>query len=82
MARLAADHDPPLEARYWNDTAQDNDLFPGKSRSQWMVLARCESDLGKMAKNPYWEKVRIVPGPIWRDDFANLLRVWKKPEEN
>jgi len=46
------------------------------------VLARSESDLGKMAKNPYWEKVRIVPGPIWRDDFANLLRVWKKPEEN
>lgn len=24
-----------------------------------------------------WEKVDWKDGPIWRDDFANLLRVWK-----
>jgi hypothetical protein len=79
LARLAADHDPPLAVRYWHDVTQDNDRMPGKSPSQWMVLARSESDLGKMAKKPsVWDEVKLVPGPVWRDDFANLLHVWKK----
>ena len=81
VARLAEDHDPPLAVRYWNDTAQDSDRWPGKTASQWMVLARNEDDLGKIARNPYWEKMKLVPGPIWRDDFANVLRVWKKQDE-
>ncbi|AWM41008.1 spermidine synthase [Gemmata obscuriglobus] len=25
-----------------------------------------------------WNEVPLEDGPIWRDDFANLLRVWKK----
>jgi hypothetical protein len=82
VARLAADHDPPLDVRYWNDGKSDNDRFPGKYPSQWMVLAQSENDLGKMAKNSIWEKVKVVPGPVWRDDFANLLWVWKKQDEN
>ncbi|MDY3557993.1 fused MFS/spermidine synthase [Gemmata sp. JC673] len=28
-----------------------------------------------------WREVELEDGPIWRDDFANLLRVWKKREE-
>jgi hypothetical protein len=81
LARLAADHDPPLAALYWNDVSQDNERMPGKSPSQWMVLARSEIDFGKMAKRPtFWEQVKVVPGPVWRDDFANLLGVWKKTE--
>jgi hypothetical protein len=83
LARLAADHDPPLAAIFWNDVSQDNERWPGKSPSQWMVLARNESDLGKIAKKPsIWEKVKVVPGPVWRDDFANVLRVWKKTDED
>ena len=29
-----------------------------------------------------WAQVAWEDGPIWRDDFANLLRVWKKREEH
>jgi len=81
VARLAADHDPPLSSRYWHDTANDSERMDGKTDSQWMVLARSETDLGKMTKNP-WDKIAVVPGPVWRDDFANLLWVWKKQDEN
>jgi spermidine synthase/uncharacterized membrane protein YczE len=28
-----------------------------------------------------WEQVPWRDGPVWRDDFANLLAVWKKREE-
>ena len=64
--------------RYSHDMASEEERKDGKSDSQWMVLARSDADLGKMATNAYWEKVPDVDGPIWRDDFANLLKVWKK----
>jgi hypothetical protein len=57
-------------------------MLPGKSRSQWIVLANRVEDLGKIARNGNWVNVTIVPGPVWRDDFANVLGLWKKPEED
>ncbi len=83
VARLAADHDPSLLVRYWHNIASEDERLDGKTDSQWMVLARNETDIGKMAKNTsHWEKVKVVPGPVWRDDFANLLRVWKNRDED
>jgi hypothetical protein len=80
--RLAADHAPPLVARYSNDGATDAEKDDGKLPSQWMVLARSESDLGPVARSPAWQPVRIEHnGPIWRDDFANLLWAWKRKDE-
>lgn len=83
VARLAADHDPPLISRYWYDIPNDGERQEGKVESQWMVLARNETDFGNniTSRFSFWVKVPIVPGPVWRDDFANLLRVWKKPDE-
>jgi len=79
--RLAADHDPPLAARYCHDTPTDTEKQDGKMASQWMVLARSDSDLGAMGKGPTWFPVREPRrGPIWRDDFANLLWAWKRKE--
>jgi SAM-dependent methyltransferase len=83
VARIARrEFDPPLSVRYSHDMASESERADGKSDSQWMVLARTDEDLGKMATNPYWEKVPDVDGPIWRDDFANLLKVWKKRDEH
>ncbi|MFO0804976.1 MAG: fused MFS/spermidine synthase [Gemmataceae bacterium] len=80
--RLAADHSPPLVARYCNDGATDAEKDDGKLPSQWMVLARSVSDLGSVSRSPVWQPVRIERnGPIWRDDFANLLWAWKRKEE-
>jgi SAM-dependent methyltransferase len=80
VARIAADLDPRLAVRYCYDIATDEQRADGKSDSQWMLLAEREHDLGPLARDPYWEKVPLTPGPIWRDNFANVLRVWKKNE--
>lgn len=82
VARLAAEHTPPLAVRYCHDIATEAERLDGKSDSQWMVLARSEAALGKMATHAYWQRVPVVPGPIWRDDFANLLSLWKRREPN
>jgi len=81
VARQAASHDPPLAVRYCHDIANEAERLDGKSDSQWMVLARSEAALGKMATHAYWQRVPLVPGPIWRDDFANVLSLWKKRDE-
>jgi SAM-dependent methyltransferase len=82
VARIARrEFDPPLSVRYSHDIASEDDRRDGKSDSQWMVLARADADLGRMATHAYWQKVPDVEGPVWRDDFANLLKVWKKREE-
>src|SRR5205823_4593781 len=58
VERLAADHMPPLAARYSHDTPTESEKEDGKMASQWMVLARNESDLGVMARGPTWHPVR------------------------
>ena len=81
--RLAADHDPPLVARYCHDLPSESEKADGKSASQWMVLARSSADLGPMARGPTWQPVREPhPGPISRDDFANLLWAWKRKDSD
>jgi hypothetical protein len=90
VRRLADDHDPPLAARYCPDTPTDAERADGKTDSQWMLLARSEADLAPVldrkrvpppAKLLFWEAVPYRPGPIWRDDFANVPAVWKKRDE-
>ena len=83
VARIARrEFESPLSVRYSHDMASDDERADGKSDSQWMVLARSDADLGKIATNPYWDRVPDVDGPVWRDDFANLLKVWKKQAED
>ncbi len=81
VARLAADHAPPLAVRLDDDQTTDAEKADGKSPSQWMALARTEADLAAVAKRTTWQRVRVTPGPVWRDDFSNLLRAWKKRDE-
>ena len=92
IARLADDHDPPLQARVCSDNfLTDSEREDGKTSSQWMLLARTEDDLAPVlerrknygeSKQQIWEKVTRKPdAPLWRDDFANLLKAWKKRED-
>lgn len=79
VARTAALFDPPLAIRYRKDSVTDTLKAEGKSASEWMILARTEQGLGPVAWDPYWDLVDSVPdGPVWRDDFANVMRVWRK----
>lgn len=90
VARLADDHDPPLHVRVCSDSPKnDAERDDGKTESQWMLLARTEDDLRPMLpqrnRTGSWIQWQPVPrkadAPLWRDDFANLLRAWKKRED-
>jgi hypothetical protein len=91
IARLADDHDPPLHVRVCSDSPTESERNDGKTPSQWMLLARSENDLTPVldrrkvsaaSAQQIWEKVPRRPdAPLWRDDFANLLRAWKKRED-
>jgi len=89
IARLADDHNPQLQVRSCNDDTTENERLDGKTASQWMLVARTEDDLRPMLRKPNgsiqridWRTVERNPdSPLWRDDFANLLRAWKKREE-
>jgi hypothetical protein len=78
VTRLAAAHDPPLAVRYRNDVPTDEMSAEGKKSSEWMILARDDDALGPVSWDPYWDRVTAVPGPVWRDDFANVLATWRK----
>ena len=89
VARLAADHDPPLVVRACHDIPTDAERADGKTESVWVILARTAAELGPVvslrpappSKPTVWDRVPATPGPVWRDDFANLLAVWKRDEE-
>ena len=81
VARLAAAHDPPFATRIDDDFASDRERAEGKYPSTWAVLARDPADLGPAADDVRWQATRPKPGPVWTDDFSNLLSVWKSEEE-
>jgi SAM-dependent methyltransferase len=82
VARLGAGHGPPFAAKVDADEPTDREREDGKFASTWVVLARDPADLGPVAKDTHWQVVRPTDGPVWRDDFSNLLGVWKKSAED
>jgi spermidine synthase len=57
-------HDVQLEA---------GELESGKQPSIWVVVARCEADLGDIATDPRWTPPRVRPGArVWTDDYSDL----------
>ena len=77
VARAGAAHDPPFAARVDADFATDGDRAEGKYPSVWAVLARDPADLGPAARDRRWQPERPRAGPVWTDDFSNILSVWK-----
>jgi hypothetical protein len=82
LARLGAAADPPMVVASWDDVnISDTDRTTGKEKSTWVVLARAEADLPTKPDgrpDPRWNRVRPEPGPVWTDEFSNLLAVWKR----
>lgn len=75
LARADADLAPML----------DRTRYAGPSPLVQTLTAASASVAGVEWKRPVshpflvqWSEVPLEDGPIWRDDFANLLRVWKK----
>jgi hypothetical protein len=69
----AVAHDPRLGLAGLTQYDHDASIFPRKSPSGWVVLARRESDLGKLRENPKWKPLSDPGKKPWTDDFSNLL---------
>jgi len=52
------------------------DIKEEKTASHWVVMARHEKDLGKLANNPAWKRVSAAQ-PEWTDDYSNLLSAFR-----
>jgi len=73
LARLAQNHG--LAIRFQQHRANQA-ITPGQFSSDWMVMARNESDLGSLATDPRWSTPAIPAStPSWTDDFSNILSV-------
>jgi hypothetical protein len=75
FGRLAAEFN--LTARTRNELESPVDLrSAGREPSQWLVMARSETELGSIQTDPNWEKVTVEPHtPVWTDDFSNIMGV-------
>lgn len=48
-----------------------------KGRSVWVVMARDQASLAKLARQPRWQPLPWTPGAaLWTDDFSNILKVF------
>jgi len=75
LGRLA--HQAGLVCRVQLDRPPDEEKFEGKLSSHWAVMARRESDLGRILEDSRWEPADVPPGtPLWTDDFSNILSVF------
>lgn len=53
----------------------DDYAFVGPKRwaSMWVVMARQTSDLGTIGTDPDWTPIPVDTGPVWTDDFSNVI---------
>jgi hypothetical protein len=73
LNKLSAD--AGLVSRVRNDDGNDE---IEKYGSTWVILARQEADLGRLAHNANWKNLEKRDSiRIWTDDFSNILSVFE-----
>jgi hypothetical protein len=70
--------DAGLACLYQDDLARDREeekswASMGKQPSMWVVMARCEADLGSMVMDSRWQPTPVSEKAVWTDDFSNIL---------
>lgn len=74
LARLAAEQNLAVLAQL--DTEAPQDTAPGKTASQWVVMARSGDELQPLASDPRWVRPDVNHDePVWTDDFSNIISV-------
>jgi spermidine synthase len=53
----------------------------GKFPSDWLIISRSEADLEPLKKDLRWQRLTPKPGPLWTDNFTDLIGIWKQTEE-
>ena len=81
VARVAGSLDEPFTLKVDHDLPTDAEKTDGKFPSLWAVLYRRPADAGKVPTDAHWQPMPVTPGPLWRDDFSDLLGVWRRAEE-
>lgn len=51
--------------------------FEGKDPSQWVVMARSESEISNLSINSQWQRLHGNGSRVWSDDFSNIVRAIK-----
>jgi hypothetical protein len=76
VANLAAAHGLIAYGQF--DTPA-KDWPKSKSSSDWVVMARSRAELGGIVGDPRWTELKAsAAGPLWTDDFSNILSVLKR----
>ncbi len=78
LANLA--RDAGLVCRCRDDLAiSAEEVAQGRDPSQWVVMAGNQADLGKLARNVFWDDLlkTQAPGPVWTDDYSNIIGIFK-----
>jgi SAM-dependent methyltransferase len=66
------------QARLRDDSAvPDRELALGKTESRWVAVGKTTADLGPLAADLRWQTVQPMSGPLWTDDRASALDVWR-----
>jgi predicted O-methyltransferase YrrM len=74
LARLAAEQNLAVLTQL--DTEATQDTAPGKTASQWVVMARSGDDLQALASDARWVRPDFNHDePVWTDDFSNIISV-------
>ena len=75
LARIADDQGMLSYARNDNDVSPER-AAEGMRPSEWVVVARNESDLGQLARSaPRWIPISGAGVRLWTDDYTNVLGV-------
>lgn len=73
MANLAASRQ--LHGLGFYDPASFD--LQGKDKSEWVVMARAEADIGTLKNAPHTRVLHSDGRKVWTDDFSNILTVIK-----
>lgn len=76
--RVVHSIDPTIVVRWDDDrSVSEKDREDGQWASTWVIIARDAKDFGKL---PMFTTLHPSKGPIWTDDYAPLMGVWKSEE--
>lgn len=79
VGRLLKDADPDFQILYEDERfISKEEMDTGKQKSIWVFATRNPNGFGKPPRQ--WYRLQPSEGPIWTDDFSNLLGVWRREE--
>jgi spermidine synthase len=59
-------------------TAEQRDISSEISPSRWVLVVRTKADLGSLAADSRWAPLDGTDGPVWTDDYSNVLGVVRR----